>query len=62
MKNKSMSRRNFLRQGAATLGAISAFPAIVPSAVIGANAPSNRINMGMIGMGLMMGGHLNNML
>ena len=62
MKNKSMSRRSFLRQGAATLGAISAFPAIVPSAVIGANAPSNRINMGMIGMGLMMGGHLNNML
>lgn len=62
MKNKPMSRRNFLRQGAATLGAISALPTIVPSAVLGAAAPSNRINMGMIGMGLMMGGHLNNML
>ncbi len=60
--NKSMNRRSFLRQGVATLGALSAFPSIVPSAVFGATAPSNRINMGMIGMGLMMGGHLNGML
>jgi len=30
--------------------------------VLGANAPSQRINLGMIGMGLMMGGHLNGML
>ncbi|MCP4453642.1 MAG: Gfo/Idh/MocA family oxidoreductase [Planctomycetes bacterium] len=60
--NRSMNRRSFLRQGVATLGAMSAFPSIVPSAVFGATAPSNRINMGMIGMGLMMGGHLNGML
>lgn len=61
-ENKSLSRRDFLCRGAATLAAVSAFPAIVPSSVFGADAPSNRINMGMIGMGLMMGGHLNNML
>ena len=55
-KNKNMSRRRFLQQGAATLGAV-ALPAIVPSTVLGASAPSNRITLGMIGMGLMMGGH-----
>ena len=32
-------------------------PALVPGTVFGQNAPSNRINMGLIGMGLMMGGH-----
>ena len=30
---------------------VCAFPAIVPSTVFGKNAPSNRINIGMIGMG-----------
>jgi predicted dehydrogenase len=40
------SRRTFLK---ATLGA--GFPAIVPSSVFGQNAPSNRINIGAIGVG-----------
>jgi hypothetical protein len=61
-KNFSPSRRSFLLKSAAALGAVAAFPTIVPSTVLGATAPSNRINLGMIGMGLMMGGHLEGML
>jgi len=61
-KNHSLSRRKFLIGGAGALGAAVVLPTIVPSTVLGATAPSNRINLGMIGMGLMMGGHLNGML
>jgi len=52
MKNNLLfSRRNFLKTTAA--GAAGAFvvPVIVPSSVFGANAPSNRINVGVIGCG-----------
>ena len=47
------TRRDFLK-AAALAGAGLAFPTIVPSSVFGQNAPSNRLNLGMIGMGLMM--------
>jgi hypothetical protein len=56
-----ISRRSFLK-GAAGVGALAAFPTIVPSTVFGQNAPSNRIAVGHIGMGLMMGSHLNKMV
>jgi hypothetical protein len=42
------TRRNFLKMGAA---AAITFPTIVPSSVFGENAPSNRINIGAIGVG-----------
>ena len=44
-----LSRKDFLRAGAAawTAGAFN----IVPSTVFGANAPSNRINMALVGCG-----------
>jgi len=61
-KTQDLNRREFLRRGAAALGAAAAVPAIVPATVFGADAPSNRITMGMIGMGLMMGGHFRSML
>jgi predicted dehydrogenase len=48
------TRRNFLKMGAAA--AIS-FPTIVPSSVFGENAPSNRINVGAIGVGRISRGH-----
>ncbi len=60
MKSHSWTRRSFLRSAAAA-GALPAFPAIVPATVFGQTAPSNRIHMGLIGMGLMMGGHLRGM-
>jgi len=56
MKDHSFTRREFLKS-AAVAGAALALPTIVPSTVFGRNAPSNRITMGLIGMGLMMGGH-----
>jgi len=61
-KTNNLSRRDFLCRGAATLGVATAFPALVPSTVLGATAPSNQITLGMIGMGLMMRGHLNGSL
>ena len=42
------SRRSLLKTAAATF----AVPTIVPASVFGANAPSNRVTLGFIGMGL----------
>jgi predicted dehydrogenase len=50
----SSSRRDFLVTAGKTLAAssvISGFPSIVPSSVLSAFAPSNRINIGAIGNG-----------
>ena len=52
--NQKLSRRGFIQlSGKATLAtaAVMAFPTIVPSSVFGKNAPSNRINVGAIGVG-----------
>jgi predicted dehydrogenase len=46
-----VTRRDFLKGSAIAAGAAIAWPAIVPSSVFGANAPSNRITMGCIGTG-----------
>jgi predicted dehydrogenase len=48
------SRRDLVRAGAA---AALAFPTIIPSRVLGANAPSKRINIGAIGVGRISRGH-----
>jgi len=45
-----MNRREFLVTSGCALSAIAA-PTIVPASVFGANAPSNRINVGLIGTG-----------
>ena len=52
MKTMRHSRRQFLRQSATTSVAL-AFPTIIPSGVLGANAPSTRVRMGCIGVGRM---------
>ena len=52
--NKTMSRRNFLANSALTAFSFH----IVPSRVLGANAPSNRLNIAGIGVGGMGGGNL----
>ncbi len=46
----AVSRRDALRGMAAT-GTALAFPTIIPSTVLGKTAPSNRINIAMVGMG-----------
>lgn len=45
-----LSRRSFIKK-AGLAAAVTGFPTIVPSTVFGANAPSNRIVMGGIGLG-----------
>ena len=49
-KSGKLSRRDFLKKSAAA-STVFAVPTIVPSLVFGANAPSNRITMGCVGMG-----------
>src|ERR1039458_5027047 len=48
--NVDSPRRTFLKM---SIGAVAAagFPAIVPASVFGEKAPSNRINIGAIGVG-----------
>jgi myo-inositol 2-dehydrogenase/D-chiro-inositol 1-dehydrogenase len=51
-KAKLLTRRQFLKGSAAVAASMAlAGPTIVPASVLGANAPSNRITIGMIGMG-----------
>jgi NADH/NAD ratio-sensing transcriptional regulator Rex len=53
-KKLSTSRRTFLKNTVkATAGtvALAGFPTIVPASVFGKNAPSNKINVGQIGIG-----------
>lgn len=54
MTKHTTSRRAFLAaagKGLAGSSIIAGFPAIVPASVLGAQAPSNRINVGAIGTG-----------
>ena len=50
-KNYHVSRRDFLKTTAMGAAGVFIVPTIVPSSVFGANAPSNRINVGAIGCG-----------
>ena len=57
---RTASRRDFLAaagRGIAVSSVAAGFPAIVPSSVFGASAPSNRINIGAIGNGRISRGH-----
>jgi len=47
MKSSNITRRQVLKYGAATM----VVPTIVPSSVFGENAPSERVNLGVIGTG-----------
>lgn len=56
-----ISRRRFLRRGFCAAGAAIVAPTIIPASALGRNgmiAPSERINMGFIGVGHQGGGHL----
>jgi myo-inositol 2-dehydrogenase / D-chiro-inositol 1-dehydrogenase len=56
---KPLSRRRFLK-AASVAAAASVFPAIIPSSVLGAAAPSKRVTVGCIGVGRMGMGDLRN--
>jgi myo-inositol 2-dehydrogenase/D-chiro-inositol 1-dehydrogenase len=53
MKTPSLSRRQFVRTAAAAVSA----PLIIPSRLLGAEAPSNKIRVGHIGCGRIASGH-----
>jgi predicted dehydrogenase len=58
---RQMNRRRFLRQSAVALAAAVAGPSLIPASVLGRGgirAPSERINMGFIGLGKQGLGHL----
>ena len=55
------SRRRFLK-GAATAAVAAAAPTIVPSRVLGADAPSNTVTMGLVGAGGQGNSNLGNFL
>jgi predicted dehydrogenase len=55
-----VSRRRFLTgsgKGLVASSVLAGFPSIVPASVLGATAPSNRINVGAIGTGRISRGH-----
>lgn len=56
-KVNTVSRREFLKSLAVTAAALTV-PIIVPSSVFGANAPSNRVTIGSIGLGGMGTGNM----
>lgn len=65
MNQCKQSRRKFLKSSAATAAALSAAPWIVPSTALGLGgkvSPSNKINMGFIGVGGMGTGHVRRFL
>lgn len=51
MKNKNNTRRDFLKKSSAFAAGAIVLPTFVPSTVFGKTAPSNQINVGMIGTG-----------
>jgi len=50
-KISDFSRRVFLKKSVSAASTAIVWPTIVPSSVFGSNAPSNRINIGCIGVG-----------
>ena len=51
MKNKKTTRRDFIIKSSASIAGTLILPTVVPSSVFGKTAPSNQINVGMIGTG-----------
>ena len=54
---RESSRRRFLKTAAVVSTAVTGFPSIVPATVLGAQAPSNQITIGAIGVGRISRGH-----
>ena len=52
------TRRDFIKSAGIATGAIAAFPTIIPSSVLGADAPSKVLNLACVGVGGMGGSHI----
>jgi len=52
-KKKALNRREFLKSSVVTASVVFSTPAIIPASAFGANAPSERIVVGCIGVGRM---------
>ena len=61
MQKRAVSRRDFIKGGIAASAAIG-LPTIVPSTVLGAEAPSGRVNVGQIGCGVISNYHTNSLI
>jgi predicted dehydrogenase len=48
---KTINRRQFLKRSAGAAALLGVAPTIIPARVLGADAPSNKITIGMIGVG-----------
>lgn len=53
-----LTRRAVLKQGLAGILAVGAAPLFLPSRLFGATAPSNRLNVGIVGTGLIAAHHI----
>lgn len=51
MKTSASTRRSFLKSGLAGVFAAGLAPQIIPARLLGANAPSNKVTLGFIGLG-----------
>jgi predicted dehydrogenase len=61
-EGNKIDRRGFLKTATGAAAGVVAFPFVVPSSVLGANAPSNKITLGCIGVGSQGGGNMNSFL
>jgi len=51
LQRSKTNRRRFLKASIAVAGSVAGFPTIIPSSVLGKDAPSNKIHIGQIGCG-----------
>ncbi len=61
-RKNCVNRRGFLKGAAQLTAGAAVFPSLIPSSVLGQNAPSNKIVMGAIGVGSMGRGDLKGFL
>ncbi len=58
----TLSRRGFMKNAGVAAGAVTAFPTIIPAAVLGQNSPSKVLNVACVGVGGMGLAHISQMV
>jgi myo-inositol 2-dehydrogenase / D-chiro-inositol 1-dehydrogenase len=59
---KNQSRRRFLKAAVGSVAGLAVFPTIIPARLLGADAPSKKINVAQIGCGRLGRNDLGNVL